>query len=118
PSTVLTNLQRGNIQTQTPTNWPERSIHQLSAMGELFDQNLDDSVVIDELDDKGFTPLLWASAYGQLPTVKLLVSKGANTSIRGNEGETALLLAAANGHVHVLKELIAIGVDINESDEV
>ncbi|CAG2115509.1 unnamed protein product [Medioppia subpectinata] len=40
PSTVLTNLQRGNIQTQTPTNWPERSIHQLSAMGELFDQNL------------------------------------------------------------------------------
>jgi len=117
PSTVLTNLQRGNIQTQTPTNWPERSIHQLSAMGELFEQSLDDSVVIDELDDNGMTSLLWAASYGQLPTLKLLLSKGADPSIRAKHGETALLLAAANGHVHVLKELVGVEVDINQTDE-
>ncbi|XP_054159516.1 ankyrin repeat family A protein 2-like [Oppia nitens] len=116
PSTVLTNLQRGNIQTQTPTNWPERTIHELAAMGELFVQSLD-GVVIDELDDQGFSPLLWAASYGQLTTVKLLISKGADINICGKHGETALLLSVANGHIHVLKELINNGVNINDTDE-
>ncbi|GBM21423.1 hypothetical protein AVEN_147905-1 [Araneus ventricosus] len=40
PTTVLTNLQRGNVQTQTPAVLPERSIHQLAAQGELFLQNI------------------------------------------------------------------------------
>ncbi len=70
------------------------------------------------MDENGFSPLLWASSYGQLPTVKLLISKGADPSIRGKHGETALLLASANGHVHVLKELIGVGVNINDTDEV
>ena len=75
-------------------------------------------MTIDEVDDNGMTPLLWAASYGQLSTVKLLLSKGANPRIRANNGETALLLATASGHVHVVKELIASGVDVNETDEV
>lgn len=75
-------------------------------------------MTIDEVDDNGLTPLLWAASYGQLSTVKLLLSKGANPRIKGNSGQTALLLATASGHVHVVKELIAVGVDVNQTDEV
>ena len=78
----------------------------------------DESVVIDELDGNGLTPLLWAASYGQLPTGRLLITKGADPHISGKHGETALLLAAANGHVHVLKELIGHGVNVNQTDEV
>ena len=70
------------------------------------------------MDDNGLTPLLWAASYGQLPTVKLLISKGADPHTSGKQGETGLLLAAASGHVHVIKELIGHGVNVNQTDEV
>lgn len=79
---------------------------------------LDEPFAIDERDENGFTPLLWASSYGQLSTVKQLISKGADPTSRGKHGESALLLSSANGHIHVVKELIANGVDVNQTDEV
>ena len=33
---------------------------------------------VDETDENGMTPLMWAASYGQVPTVRLLLQKRAN----------------------------------------
>ncbi|XP_035227602.1 ankyrin repeat family A protein 2-like isoform X3 [Stegodyphus dumicola] len=101
PTTVLTNLQRGNVQTQTPSVLPERSLHQLAAQGELFLQNLDDNFNVNLQDENGFTPLMWASSYGQLET----------------EGNTALMYAAYNNHSGCTQELLNAGADLTAMNE-
>ncbi|XP_035227589.1 ankyrin repeat family A protein 2-like isoform X1 [Stegodyphus dumicola] len=117
PTTVLTNLQRGNVQTQTPSVLPERSLHQLAAQGELFLQNLDDNFNVNLQDENGFTPLMWASSYGQLETVRKLILRGALVSVVGSSGENALILASASGHAAIVRELINFGASLNYKDQ-
>ncbi|XP_076305264.1 uncharacterized protein LOC143222530 [Tachypleus tridentatus] len=119
PSTVLTNLQRGNVQTQTPAAYPERTVHQLAAQGELFREHItgENQNQIDKKDDNGLTPIAWASAYGQLATVRLLLAHRANATIVGHHGESPLLFASANGHSHILRELFNEHVDIEHVDD-
>lgn len=114
PSTVLTNLQRGNVKTQTTALIPDPSIHQLAAQGELPKEMVKN---VDEVDGDGFTPLMWASWYGQLPTVKMLLEIGANCNIVGQQGENALILASCNGHFEILKLLIKHKMDVNNADQ-
>ncbi|CAN8011179.1 DNA-binding protein RFXANK [Ixodes scapularis] len=116
PSTVLTNLQRGNVPTQTPAVPVRRCIHQLSAQGEIHPEELG-SERIEMKDEGGLTPLLWASAHGQLSTVRLLVDRGARVQATGNRGETALLLASAGGHSHVVRHLIQHGARPDQADQ-
>ncbi|KAG0715438.1 Ankyrin repeat family A protein 2 [Chionoecetes opilio] len=117
PVTVLTNLQRGNIQTQAsqPDAPDEITLHNRAAMGELSAQDLRD-VEVDEVDSTGFTALMWASHYGQLPTARLLLQHRAKVDTEGEDGETALLLAASNGHHETVKLLISCGADPSHTD--
>jgi ankyrin repeat protein len=69
-------------------------------------------------DSNGLTALMWASAYGQVPTVQLLLKHGAQVDFEGLEGETALLLAAAAGHHEVVRLLLTEGAAVNHGDEV
>lgn len=116
PVTVLTNLQRGNIQTQTNQAEPDDiTLHNRAAMGELSAQDLRD-VEVDEVDSSGFTPLMWACHYGQLPTARVLLQHRAKADTEGEDGETALLLAASNGHHEIVKLLIACGADPCHTD--
>ncbi|CAL1267890.1 unnamed protein product [Larinioides sclopetarius] len=119
PTTVLTNLQRGNVQTQTPAVLPERSIHQLAAQGELFLQNiaLNESFDPNQIDQDGLTPLMWASSYGQLATVQKLLNCGASLSAIGDSGENALILACSAGHSAIVKELINNGASLDYKDQ-
>lgn len=73
---------------------------------------------INEVDERGLTPLMWSSAYGQVPTAALLLKAGAMHSIKGPDGETAIHLAAAGGHTDIIRLLIAAGASVNESDDV
>lgn len=61
---------------------------------------------------------MWASCYGQLSTLKLLLQRGANPNHKGTHSETALMFASSRGHIHVLRELISSGADVNAFDEV
>ncbi|XP_071516939.1 uncharacterized protein [Panulirus ornatus] len=116
PVTVLTNLQRGNIQTQTAQAEPDDyTLHNRAAMGELSADDLRD-IDVNELDSNGFTPIMWASYYGQLPTVRLLIQNRAKVNMEGQDGETSLLLAASNGHHEIIKLLISYGADPNHVD--
>ena len=56
---------------------------------------------------------MWAASHNQVATLKFLQEQGADFSMVGHQAETALLLAAANGHAQVLQVLLSAGVDIN-----
>jgi ankyrin repeat protein len=73
---------------------------------------------VDVRDSNGLTALMWASSYGQLPTVELLLKQGAQLDFGGQEGETSLLLAAAGGHHEVVRLLLTEGAAVNHADDV
>jgi len=116
PTTVLTNLQRGNVQTQTLSVPIERSIHQLAAQGELFFDNIEEFDP-EILDKNGFTPLMWAAAYGQLETVRQLINLKSSVSTVAPSGENALLLASSAGHCVIVKELLNHGAPLDYRDK-
>jgi len=60
----------------------------------------------------------WASEIGLVNTVKKVLSKS-NDDInkKNSEGKTALMLAAANGHLAIVKALITFKADVNIQDE-
>jgi len=118
PTTFLTNLQRGNTQTNTPVlNPTESTIFEKAGKGDLTVQDLKTVADIDLADDDGLTLLMWSAAYGQIFTVKLLLQAGANVEIQGNRCESALHLAAAGGHYDVIKHLLSYGADVNVADK-
>lgn len=117
PTTVLTNLQRGNIETQTPCFIPDPSTHQLAAQGELvLSDDISDSS-LDEPDKDGLTPLMWASYYGQVPIVNELLTRGVNINAETSRGENALLLASCNGHSDIVRILLEHKMDVDHVDE-
>merc|ERR1712045_414426 len=118
-STVLTNLQRGNIPTIMQTVVEPVVVagpHQRAGQGELRPDDLIENDV-NERDDKGRTPLMWSASYGQSPTISLLMRHGADIRACGYEGETALHLAASNGHHDAIRILINQGAEIDAPDE-
>lgn len=113
PSTILTNLQRGNVKQENPILMHQRSIHELAAQGELYSIEQD---ALEQVDGNNMTPLLWAASYGQGSTVELLIRLGANPNHRTDNGYTALMFAASRGFFHIIRALISGGANINELD--
>ena len=68
---------------------------------------------INATDHYGKTPLIWASSFGHLPCVGLLLANQAQTEIKDSGGYTALHWAAANGHDAVIRLLLEHGAEIN-----
>ncbi|KOX73973.1 Ankyrin repeat family A protein 2 [Melipona quadrifasciata] len=118
PPTLLTNLQRGNTQTEISQLYGGSDItfHTLAGQGELTPEHIHPNTV-DTPDEKGLTGLMWAARYGQLGSARQLLKAGANKNYRGLNGETALHLAAAYGHHDLVKLLLNHGADSNTSDE-
>ena len=61
--------------------------------------------------EPGYTPLMSAAAYGQLATVRFLLSVGADPLKTDYYQGTALHSAAAGGSVSVVNTLLALGCD-------
>lgn len=118
PPTLLTNLQRGNTQTEIPQLYGRSDItfHTLAGQGELTPETIHPANV-DAPDDKGLTGLMWAAGYGQLGSARQLHKARADPNARGFNGETPLHLAAANGHHDFVKLLLNYGADPNACDE-
>ena len=64
-------------------------------------------------------PLLFAAKYGQLAVVKNLLKKNSTNINHQDEeyGDTALMIAARNGHESILEHLIEKGADVNLQDK-
>uniref|UniRef100_A0A8C2NV99 Regulatory factor X associated ankyrin containing protein n=1 Tax=Capra hircus TaxID=9925 RepID=A0A8C2NV99_CAPHI len=118
-STTLTNRQRGNEVSALPATLDSLSIHQLAAQGEL--SQLKEHLrkgdnLINKPDERGFTPLIWASAFGEIETVRFLLEWGADPHILAKERESALSLASTGGYTDIVGLLLERDVDINIYD--
>lgn len=73
----------------------------------------------DCVDDEGLSALMWAAFHGQTYTVQVLLeSKQVKVDREGCSGETALMLACTEGHLEVVRLLLAAGADLNHKDHV
>ncbi|XP_006778389.1 PREDICTED: DNA-binding protein RFXANK isoform X1 [Myotis davidii] len=136
-STTLTNRQRGNEVSALPATLDSLSIHQLAAQGELsqlkehlrkalgrvgrgaaqwYQPLLPGDNLINKPDERGFTPLIWASAFGEIETVRFLLEWGADPHILAKERESALSLASTGGYTDIVGLLLERDVDINIYD--
>ncbi|XP_041086372.1 DNA-binding protein RFXANK isoform X3 [Polyodon spathula] len=132
-STTLTNRQRGNEATAPPATLDSLSVHQLAAQGEIakLDEHIckDDSL-LSKQDERGFTPLMWAAAFGEVATVTYLLEKfcallspgvsvclqGADPRVLARERESALSLASSGGYTDIVNTLLKHHVEINTYD--
>lgn len=64
----------------------------------------------------GFTPLLYAVLAGDAPTVRVLLSAGADVDDAGPDGVTALMLALVKRHEELALLLLAAGADPHPAD--
>lgn len=82
---------------------------------------LENGAIVDAVDIAGITPLMMASAYGNIDIVALLVSKGANVNANvnavDNYGVTALMFASNHGHKDIVELLITKGANVNAVSE-
>ncbi|KAM6463993.1 DNA-binding protein RFXANK isoform 1-T2 [Liasis olivaceus] len=118
-STTLTNRQRGNEVSALPATLDTLSIHQLAAQGELI--LLKESLrrgenLLNKPDERGFTPLMWASAFGEIETVRNMLEWGADPHALAKERESALSLASTGGYTGIVTLLLEKDVDINTYD--
>ncbi|XP_034298440.1 DNA-binding protein RFXANK isoform X2 [Pantherophis guttatus] len=105
-SSTLTNRQRGNEVSALPATLDTLSIHQLAAQGELtlLKENLRKGEnLLNKPDERGFTPLMWASAFGEIETVRSMLEWN---------GGTPLLYAVRGNHVKCVEVLLARGADL------
>lgn len=72
--------------------------------------------LVNKPDERGFTPLIWASAFGEIETVRFLLDWGADPHILAKERESALSLASMGGYTDIVRLLLDRDVDINIYD--
>jgi len=118
PPTLLTNLQRGNTQTEIPIPPGAGNVtfYTLAGQGELTLANIPKGSV-DTPDENGLTGLMWAAGYGQLNSAKLLLQAGADPDKKGTQGQTPLHYASASGHHDLVKLLLSHGANPNVCED-
>jgi ankyrin repeat protein len=68
---------------------------------------------LNQVDNLGYSALMYAAESGYTDVICLLVGRGANTSLKNKLGNTALMLAAQNGRLNVVEYLINQQAKIN-----
>jgi len=73
---------------------------------------------VDNRDINGRTALMYASSGPYRDTVMLLLSRGAEVDVQGTlEGFTALMTAAAEGQIEIVRQLLDHGADRSLEDK-
>lgn len=67
--------------------------------------------------EKGYTPLMWASASHDTEIVVFFIEKGADVDAENEDGYTSLMFAASNGNTQMVELLIERGADINARNQ-
>ncbi len=64
---------------------------------------------VDVVGREGYTPLMWASRFGNIDMVKLLVAQGASVSKTNRAGEKAINIANKYGFRNIVVFLLSQG---------
>lgn len=89
------------------------------AQTHALEQLLESGLVhdVDAISEEGDTALMFASTIGAFQHVKLLLSKGADANIVNmSRGQSALHIAAKNGHRETATILVRHGCDLSAKD--
>ncbi len=71
---------------------------------------------VDEVDDYGYTPIMWSSLNNQKEVTLFLIKKGANLNLTDGSGVTPLMAACAKGSLKVVDILLENNADVNLGD--
>lgn len=112
-STALTAVHSSRVSKQKGN-----PIVQAAAYGTASDvaRLLRDGADANSVDDSGWTPLMLAATRGNRKMLKFLLKSGAHLdSMLSNDqvNDTSLHMAAKNGHVEAIDELLLAGADVN-----
>jgi len=69
--------------------------------------------VIDQKNERGFTPLILAAYYNQLEVFNYFIAQGADIHAPDAIGNTALMGASFKGYIDIIQKLITLGADVN-----
>lgn len=69
--------------------------------------------LLEESDNNGDTPLIWAVKQGYERLTSNLLKAGVNVNAQNKRGQTALINAVAYGHYQIIKLLLEHGADVN-----
>jgi len=85
--------------------------------GEISDEDIRSLETVNVRDEENqYTPLHWASHFGQLKTAERLIDFGANVNLTATNYISPLHLAAAGGHHEIVRLLIMKGAHVNHLD--
>ncbi|MBO5997082.1 MAG: ankyrin repeat domain-containing protein [Alphaproteobacteria bacterium] len=89
-----------------------------TAILERTKQLIADKADVNMQDERGFTPLMWASYYGHAKVVRELIGAKADLDKQDEVGGTALILAVSGGlkNKEVVRILIDAGVNLDLQD--
>lgn len=103
------------------SNFP---LHQAAQIGDVdfILQHAGNTCPVDEINDKGWTPLVLAVFHAHRPCIEALLSAGANINYQNPKGTSILMYAKTNllhtGNYELLDYLIQKGADIHLKDKV
>lgn len=72
---------------------------------------------VDDANDQGATPLMWAITPGNKAAVAVLLRHHASTDVWNNSGAAPLHIAAWNGKTEIVEMLISAGANVNIVDK-
>jgi hypothetical protein len=95
---------------QNPINlWMAAKANQLSEIVHLVQQG----ALVDELDHRGYSPLMLAVYAGNKEAAELLLKLGADPNSHDFGGNTILMGAAFKGNQDLVELLLAAGADVH-----
>lgn len=66
---------------------------------------------LDATDETGMTGVMWATRYGRIEILRILLQQGANPDTRDKRGWTALMWAVYDGRTYISDSLLKAGAD-------
>eukprot|EP00051_Salpingoeca_urceolata_P031484 m.11770 g.11770 ORF g.11770 m.11770 type:complete len:1113 (+) comp4095_c0_seq1:185-3523(+) len=84
----------------------DETLSQSSSLSSVSTQSQQRLAFLNEIDEDGMTPLMYAARHNHVQVVDELLKQGARVDVRGDDGLLPLHLAAKHGHDKVLSIIL------------